>query len=138
MYDSAGAGFFEDWAEFTPTEEPREAVSAVRAHGLAMFCRALYNAQRVPLPHMIIPRRSRLARLLSGALLLACSSAALAADYFNETTGITVFAFDNVSIPYSQNLRLEMRTPEKHRENPVVRRGEPGMPDAMAVQFTDR
>ena len=58
-----------------------------------------------------------------------------AADLFDETTGITMFAFDQVSIPHSQNLRLEMRTPAKHPANPVVARGEPGTPDAMGVQF---
>ncbi|MBI5775595.1 MAG: hypothetical protein HZA89_17895 [Verrucomicrobia bacterium] len=60
---------------------------------------------------------------------------ASAADYFDETKATTIFAFDNVSIPHSQNLRLEMRSPTKHPANPVVRRGAPGTPDAMGVQF---
>jgi hypothetical protein len=47
----------------------------------------------------------------------------------------TIFAFDNVSIPHSQNLRLEMRSPARHPANPVLRRGAPGTPDAMGVQF---
>lgn len=84
---------------------------------------------------MISPRQAGFARLLSATLVFAGFSAALPADYFDETSGLTVFAFDNVSIPHSQNLRLEMRTPGKHASNPVVRRGEPGTPDAMAVQF---
>lgn len=54
---------------------------------------------------------------------------------FDEAAGITLFAFDNMAIPFTQNLRLEMRSPEKHPENPVVRRGGPGAPDAMGVQF---
>lgn len=54
---------------------------------------------------------------------------------FDEAAGVTLFAFDRVTIPFSQNLRLEMRAPERHPANPVVRRGEPGTPDAMGVQF---
>jgi hypothetical protein len=46
-----------------------------------------------------------------------------------------LFAFDTVSIPHTQNLRLEMATPQRHPENPVLNRGEPGSPDAMGVQF---
>ena len=44
----------------------------------------------------------------------------LAADFFDETKTTTLFAFDQVSIPYSQNLRLEMRTPARHPANPVT------------------
>jgi len=55
--------------------------------------------------------------------------------YIDETACQTVFAFDQVSIPYTQNLRLEMRQPVRHPANPVVPRGEPGTPDARAVQF---
>lgn len=58
-----------------------------------------------------------------------------ATDYFDETKTTTVFAFDSVSIPYSQNLRLEMRQPTRHPDNPVVKRGAPGTPDALGVQF---
>jgi hypothetical protein len=58
-----------------------------------------------------------------------------AAEYFDETKATTLFAFDQVSIPYSQNLRLEMRAPARHPANPVLTRGEPGSPDAMGVQF---
>lgn len=68
--------------------------------------------------------------VLMGGVLTSC-----AADYFDETTATTVFAFDSVSIPYSQNLRLEMRQPKRHPANPVVPRGEPGTPDAQGVQF---
>ena len=67
--------------------------------------------------------------LMGGALTIR------AADYFDETTATTVFAFDSISIPYSQNLRLEMRQPTRHAANPVVRRGQPGTPDALGVQF---
>src|SRR5262249_9786928 len=59
----------------------------------------------------------------------------LADDLFDETKTTTLFAFDNVSIPHSQNLRLEMRAPTRHPANPVVPRGAAGTPDAMGVQF---
>lgn len=58
-----------------------------------------------------------------------------AGEYFDETQVTTLFAFDTVSIPHTQNLRLEMRQPERHPANPVVRRGAPGTPDAQGVQF---
>lgn len=58
-----------------------------------------------------------------------------AAELFDETQAVTLFAFDAVSIPHTQNLRLEMRQPVKHEGNPVLRRGAPGTPDAMGVQF---
>jgi len=58
-----------------------------------------------------------------------------AAERFEEGKGLTLFAFDSVSIPHTQNLRLEMRQPDRHPENPVLKRGEPGSPDAMGVQF---
>jgi len=48
---------------------------------------------------------------------------------------ITLFAFDDVSIPFCQNLRLTMHQPRKHPENPVVRRGNEGEPDDYRAQF---
>lgn len=69
------------------------------------------------------------------AAVLLQSSVATAIDFFDETKSTTLFAFDNVSIPHSQNLRLEMRQPERHPANPVLRRGVPGTPDAHGVQF---
>jgi len=66
---------------------------------------------------------------------LFLSVSAIGADYFDETEMTTLFAFDDISIPYTQNLKLEMRLPERHSENPVVPRGEPGTPDSRAVQF---
>jgi hypothetical protein len=58
-----------------------------------------------------------------------------AIEYFDETKVVSIFAFDNVSIPHTQNLRIEMRQPQRHPANPVVRRGAPGTPDAQGVQF---
>lgn len=54
---------------------------------------------------------------------------------FDETGVVTLFAFDDQSIPHSRNLRLEMRQPQRHPANPVLRRGEAGSVDAMGVQF---
>lgn len=71
-------------------------------------------------------------------LLLACVLACRlfgAEQLFDETKAVTLFALDDGSIPYTQNLRLEMRQPVKHEANPVVRRGAAGTPDAMGVQF---
>jgi hypothetical protein len=58
-----------------------------------------------------------------------------AAGLFDETKATTLFAFDNVSIPHTQNLKLEMRQPERFEGNPVVKRGAPGTVDAQGVQF---
>lgn len=70
---------------------------------------------------------------ISRSLTRAADQAAPA--LFDETACQTVFAFDNVSIPYTQNLRLEMRHPKRHPANPVVPRGKPGAPDDWGVQF---
>lgn len=48
---------------------------------------------------------------------------------------ITLFAFDNQSILFTRNLRLEMHQPQKHQGNPVLPRGDAGMPDEYGVQF---
>ncbi|MEZ6127111.1 MAG: hypothetical protein R3C59_00350 [Planctomycetaceae bacterium] len=55
--------------------------------------------------------------------------------YFDETQTVSLFAFDDVSIPFTQNLRLQMNSPERHPENPVVDRGPDGAVDTWAVQF---
>lgn len=77
--------------------------------------------------------------LAAGWLALSARSAPAAetADdgYFDETRAKTLFAFDDVSIPLTQNLKLEMRSPARHPANPVVARGGPGSPDSWAVQF---
>lgn len=56
-------------------------------------------------------------------------------EYFDETKVTTLFAFDRVSIPYTQNLRLEMQKPDRHPNNPVLDRGPAGSADSNAVQF---
>lgn len=68
-------------------------------------------------------------------LLVLGATSAWCAELFDETKVTTLFAFDNGSIPHTQNLKLEMRQPERFEGNPVVRRGEPGTVDAHGVQF---
>jgi len=73
-------------------------------------------------------------------IVLGASSPLIAAEtqkpaYFDETKATTLFSFDDHSIPYSQNLKLRMRSPLRHPDNPVVRRGKPGSTDSWAVQF---
>jgi len=58
-----------------------------------------------------------------------------AAELFDETKVTTLFAFDDLAIPFSQGLKLEMNRPQKHPANPVVKRGGKGDPDSWAVQF---
>jgi hypothetical protein len=75
-------------------------------------------------------------RVVGFAAAISSSAAAEpATGYFDETRAVTLFAFDDQSIASSQNLKLVMRSPEKHPANPVVARGGPGSVDAMGVQF---
>jgi hypothetical protein len=53
----------------------------------------------------------------------------------DETKGTTLFAFDNVSIPFTRSLKLEMHPPEKYTGNPVLGRGKSGEPDSWAIHF---
>jgi hypothetical protein len=69
------------------------------------------------------------------ALILPALSGPAASKFFDEQQAVTLFVFDDVSIPFSQNLKLVMRAPEKHPANPVVKRGGPKAPDSWAVQF---
>jgi len=69
------------------------------------------------------------------AVQVLVAAMASGAEFFDETKVTTLFAFDSVSIPHSQNLRLVMRPPTRHPANPVVARGAPGTPDAQGVQF---
>jgi hypothetical protein len=73
--------------------------------------------------------------LVIGLLASVSRAADQSAALFDETACQTLFAFDRVSIPHTQNLRLEMRSPERHPANPVVPRGPAGSPDARGVQF---
>lgn len=53
----------------------------------------------------------------------------------NELDGQTLFAFDNVSIPFTRSLKLEMNQPVKYSRNPVLGRGKPGETDSWAIHF---
>lgn len=71
-------------------------------------------------------------------MLPACYIAAalpliVAVPYSPMTT--TLFAFDNHSIPFTRNLQLQMHQPKRHPGNPILPRGEDGMPDNYGVQF---
>ncbi len=84
-------------------------------------------------------RPARIASLASCALLVTLGVSSWATEpspaYFDETKAVTLFAFDDVSIPFTQNLKLKMRHPQRHPANPVVRRGTDGSVDSWAVQF---
>ncbi|MEX0724873.1 MAG: hypothetical protein WEB58_09310 [Planctomycetaceae bacterium] len=60
-----------------------------------------------------------------------------AADPFAPKTAqpTTIFSFDDVSIPYKQNLKLTIHQPTKHPSNPVVPPGKAGEPDSYRAQF---
>ena len=47
----------------------------------------------------------------------------------------TLFSFDDVLIPYKQNLYIQMVPAEKYAGNPVVTRGDAGTPDEHDVKF---
>jgi hypothetical protein len=72
---------------------------------------------------------------LFGAAVNAAERQPLPHRYFDETFTTTLFAFDDVSIPFTQNLKLLMRSPERHPANPVVKRSDDGSVDSWAVQF---
>ena len=48
---------------------------------------------------------------------------------------LTVFSFDDYSIPYRRNLFLSMHLPIEYEGNPVVRHGMQGSPDECGAQF---
>src|SRR5579863_7060109 len=52
-----------------------------------------------------------------------------------QVDSATLFAMDNVSIPFSANLALQMHTATKHPQNPVLRRGDKGTLDDYRAQF---
>ena len=47
----------------------------------------------------------------------------------------SLFPFDNGSIPFTQNVGLELHPPRKYPGNPVLPRGSEGAPDEFGVQF---
>lgn len=53
----------------------------------------------------------------------------------NELEGQTLFAFDDVSIPFTRALKLRMHAPEKYAANPVLGRGKSGEADSWSIHF---
>jgi len=52
-----------------------------------------------------------------------------------QTEPIALLAIDDVSIPFTNNLRLEMHRPVKHPDNPLLSPGAPETPDGYGAQF---
>jgi hypothetical protein len=91
-----------------------------------------------------VSQTQRRTQLLACVAVLAYASPGFADDglqarskdrYFDETSAVTLFSFDDVSIPFTQNLKLVMRSPQRHSANPVVKRGPENSVDDWAVQF---
>ena len=83
----------------------------------------------------ILALRSPLRR--AGAFLLATLAAALTA-YPARGAGddtLSLFAFDDHTLPYKNNLKLTFESPQKYPGNPVVAPGPPGSVDAVRAQF---
>lgn len=53
----------------------------------------------------------------------------------SSNAAIAIFAFDNVTIPFTQNLYLTMVPATKYPGNPVLAHGPEGSPDAWRAQF---
>jgi len=70
-------------------------------------------------------------------LLVTCFTAfvPLHAVEKSESRPTTLFAFDDHSIPWKSNLKLTLVKPDKHPDNPLVRRGGEGTVDEKGVQF---
>jgi len=89
------------------------------------------------------PPPRHITRLLAAGLLLMTTFIGRAGQLdsgtfqpvINELDGQTLFAFDNVSIPFTRSLKVTMHAPEKYAQNPVVPRGRPGEPDSYAIHF---
>ena len=52
-----------------------------------------------------------------------------------STQPIHIFAFDDTTIPYKDNLKLTLVSPQKHPENPILSPGPEGSVDAVRAQF---
>jgi len=83
----------------------------------------------------------KILRVFVPSLLACCAEvAAKAASTSYAATPasaeeLTLFAFDNDSIPFTRNLYLTMHSVRKYPGNPVVRRGGPGSPDEYCAQL---
>ncbi len=87
--------------------------------------------------HEIPPLSSAIFRGLSfiplvGISFIKCSAADKGITVGSappQVSEMTMFAFDDVSIPWKHNLKLTLVPAQKHPENPVLRRGPEGAPD---------
>ena len=70
----------------------------------------------------------------SGGPIEASSQNAIPTTSVREDE-VTLFAFDDVSIPFVYNLYLSMHQPRKHPDNPVLPLGEPGDPDEWQQHY---
>ena len=52
-----------------------------------------------------------------------------------DVRSATLFAFDDVSIPFRENLFVKMCSAEKYPGNPVLKHGTPGQPDEYCAKF---
>ncbi|QDU82328.1 hypothetical protein Pla110_40830 [Polystyrenella longa] len=73
--------------------------------------------------------------LMAQVSLLLTLSSPLLGNEKESTSEKTLFAFDDHSIPWKNNLKLTMVKPEKHASNPLIPRGEKGAVDEWAVQY---
>lgn len=80
---------------------------------------------------------SSLIPAFAGAGISAAPGASPAAESPSSkmAQSTTIFSFDDVSIPYKQNLKLTLHQPHKHPNNPVLARGKEGEPDSYRAQF---
>ena len=90
---------------------------------------------RLKAPRMTLQRFPLVIAFIVFPTLAVAADADREPGYFDETKVTTLFAFDDVSIPFKQNLTLKMNSPERHPSNPVVSRGADGSCDSWAVQF---
>lgn len=149
--DTDTHGFERAGLELAPTSWAREyvcpgsACTLPAAAGSVVFARIdshpLLNVRwSVVSPYPMrfeLPRYLRFFLAVLGVLVATPwrAVAASAASYFDESTAISVFAFDDVSIPFTRSLQLQMHQPEKYPGNPVLGRGKSGEPDSWAIHF---
>lgn len=71
--------------------------------------------------------------LLPAVIITVCQIDLISQQTEISTTGISIFSFDDHTIPFKRNLYLTMVPPEKYSGNPVIRRGPPGSVDAYSA-----
>ncbi len=71
---------------------------------------------------------------LGAAAVASGTPAAIRVDG-NEVDQAVLFAFDDYSIPFFDNLQLSMEAPQKYPGNPVLKLGRPGEPDEWQIGY---